>query len=100
MYTIGRTLLRVAEGTCYTQNGTETEFLMPCNATVEVSTYCRPDDLCSSNGLHVQAPSEEGVLSHYVLGSCIDPASASSCISECAVDDTCMEYTTNEIRCS
>ncbi|KAI3317711.1 hypothetical protein HD806DRAFT_359783 [Xylariaceae sp. AK1471] len=81
-------LLRVAESTCYTQNGTETEFLVPCNATAEVSTCCRPDDLCLSNGLCVNNPPEGEDPSDYVLGGCTDPDSTNLCVSECAVDDT------------
>lgn len=94
-YTTISSLIRVAEGACYTQNGTESELLFPCNAGAEVSVCCREDDYCISNGLCAHAPPANQPPTDYVLGGCTDPNFPGECLYQCEVIHTC-EYQNGE----
>ncbi|GAW20279.1 hypothetical protein ANO14919_097800 [Xylariales sp. No.14919] len=76
-------LLRLVESTCYTQNGTETEDLISCNATAKISACCQRWDFCLSNGM-----CRERLALSYMLGGCTDPEFNGPCVSQCDVDDT------------
>ncbi|KAI0905338.1 hypothetical protein F4823DRAFT_566832 [Ustulina deusta] len=75
-------LLHLAETTCYTQNGTETEDLVPCNATAKISACCQSRDFCLSNGLCM-----ERFSSIFLLGGCTDPGFKTPCVLRCDVDE-------------
>jgi hypothetical protein len=69
---------------CYESTGLESKQYFDCDPGAQVSSCCRPGDICYSNGLCTPGPTEDQGVTPFYWHGCSDPTFKDpSCFSAC-----------------